>query len=44
MLSRFLMGLILTGGSAFLWSSALEQLASQPVTHTGTQPYTRPAP
>ena len=37
MLTRFLMGLILTAGSAFLWASALEQLASQPVTHTGTQ-------
>lgn len=42
MLSRFLMGLILTGGSVFLWSSALEQLASQPVTHTGNQTYIRP--
>lgn len=44
MLTRFLMGLILTAGSAFLWSSALEQLASQPVTHTGTQPHHRVAP
>jgi hypothetical protein len=28
-------------GSAVLWTATLQQLASQPVTHTGTQPYTR---
>jgi hypothetical protein len=44
MLSRSLMGLILIAGSAFLWTSALHELVSQPVTHTGTQPYARPAP
>jgi hypothetical protein len=38
MLSRYLLTLAATLGSAFLWAAAFQELASQPVTHTGTQP------
>lgn len=41
MLSRSLLTLATVLGSAFLWAVALGDLAHQPVTHTGTQPYTR---
>lgn len=38
MLSRSLCTLAATLGVAFLWATALGELAHQPVTHTGTQP------
>jgi hypothetical protein len=38
MLRRSLLTLATVLGSAFLWAAALQELASQPVTHTGTQP------
>jgi hypothetical protein len=41
MLSRSLLTLATVLGSAFLWAVALGELARQPVTHTGAQPYTR---
>jgi Sec-independent protein secretion pathway component TatC len=40
-LNRSLLALATVLGSAFLWAAALSELASQPVTHTGTQPITR---
>jgi len=43
MLSRFLMPLAVLLGSSFLWLLAIQELARQPVTNTGTQAYTRPA-
>ena len=44
MLNRSLLTLAVSLGSAFLWASALQELAHQPVTHTGTQPNHRVAP
>lgn len=41
MLSRSLLTLATVLGSSFLWVTALGDLANQPVTHTGTQPYHR---
>lgn len=41
MLSRSLLTLASVLGFAFLWGTALQELASQPVTHTGTQTYHR---
>ena len=38
MLSRSLPMLAAVLGSAFLWAAALQELALQPVTNTGTQP------
>jgi hypothetical protein len=38
---QFFTVLAVSLGSAVLWTATLQQLASQPVTHTGTQPYTR---
>jgi hypothetical protein len=40
MLSRLILTLATVLGSGFLWGAALHELASQPVTHTGTQPTT----
>jgi hypothetical protein len=42
MLSRYAPALAAMLGSAFLWAVALQELARQPVTHTGTQPTTHP--
>ncbi len=42
MLSRYLPALAVMLGSAFLWVVALQELARQPVTNTGTQPTTHP--
>lgn len=44
MLSRSLMTLAVGLGSAYLWLSALQELAHKPVTHTGTQTYHRAQP
>lgn len=41
MLRRSLSTLAAVLASAFLWAAALQELASQPVTHTGTQTYHR---
>jgi hypothetical protein len=38
MLNRSLLTLAAALGSAFLWVTALQELARHPVTHTGTQP------
>jgi hypothetical protein len=40
MLSRLLLTLATVLGAGFLWGAALYELASQPVTHSGTQPTT----
>lgn len=37
MLPRSLPGLAAVLASAFLWAAAMQELARQPVTHTGTQ-------
>jgi hypothetical protein len=42
MLSRYAPALAAMLGSAFLWAVALQELARQPVTNTGTQPTTHP--
>lgn len=44
MLNRSLLTLATMLGSAFLWATAIQELAHQPVTHTGTQPHHRVAP
>lgn len=44
MLSRSLLTLATMLGSAFLWATAIQELARQPVTHTGTQPTYRVTP
>jgi len=41
MLERPVLGLAVMLGSAFLWVVALQELARQPVTHTGTQTHHR---
>lgn len=40
MLSRCILPMAAAVGSAVLWTVALQELARQPVTHTGTQPTT----
>jgi hypothetical protein len=40
MLSRYALPVAAAVGSAVLWMAALQELARQPVTHTGTQPTT----
>ena len=42
MLSRYAPALAAMLGLAFLWAAALQELARQPVTNTGTQPTTHP--
>lgn len=37
MLSRFVVPLFAVGASSILWLMALDELARQPVTNTGTQ-------
>ena len=40
MLSRYVVPVAAAVGSAVFWTVALQELARQPVTHTGTQPTT----